>query len=136
MPTARRTLTLALLLVAAGSLAFATGAAVIDGDAATVPPGAPPAPPADGPHGGDACLNDAEVIPLAAPASDPTDATDVVNTIRERADSATDPATGIFDEDLGSGPLGTGGIVSPDDVPADSPLSPYELELADTDSGE
>lgn len=73
---------------------------------------------------------------LPAPASDPTDATDVVNTIRERADSATDPATGIFEDDLGSGPLGTGGIVSPDDVPADSPLSPYELELADTDSGE
>jgi len=64
------------------------------------------------------------------------DANDIAQTIRDRADSATNPATGIFEEDLGSGPLGTGGIVSPDDVPADSPLSPYELELADTDTGE
>jgi hypothetical protein len=73
-------------------------------------------------------------IPSAA--SDPTDATDIANEIRARANSATNPATGIFEEDLGSGPLGSDGIVSPSDVPSDSPLSAYELELADTDTGE
>ncbi|OTF07407.1 CARDB domain-containing protein [Halorubrum sp. SD612] len=61
MPTARRTLTLAILLVAAGSLAFATGAAVIDGDADTVADGDLAIQPADGPNGRYAYLNDDEI---------------------------------------------------------------------------
>jgi len=58
MPTTRRTLTLALLLVAAGSLAFATGATVVDGPADTVADGDLAVQPADGPNGQYAYLND------------------------------------------------------------------------------
>ncbi|MDB2275156.1 CARDB domain-containing protein [Halorubrum ezzemoulense] len=61
MTATRRTLTLALLLVAAGSLAFATGAAVIDGDADTVADGDLAIQPADGPNGRYAYLNDDEI---------------------------------------------------------------------------
>ncbi|WP_128904151.1 CARDB domain-containing protein [Halorubrum amylolyticum] len=61
MPTARRTLILALLLVAAGSLIFTTGAAVIDGDADTVADGDLAVQPADGPNGRYAFLNDDEI---------------------------------------------------------------------------
>ncbi|WP_050032779.1 CARDB domain-containing protein [Halorubrum halophilum] len=61
MPTARRTLILALVLVAAGSLIFTTGAAVIDGDADTVADGDLAIQPADGPNGQYAYLNDDEI---------------------------------------------------------------------------
>ncbi|TKX70091.1 CARDB domain-containing protein [Halorubrum sp. SP9] len=71
MPTARRTLTLALLLVAAGSLAFATGAAVIDGDADTVADGDLAIQPADGPNGRYAYLNDDDEIAIDVSASNP-----------------------------------------------------------------
>lgn len=69
--------------------------------------------------------------------SDPTTASDVAASIRERADSVTDPATGTFDEDFGGGgEFGSDGSVNPTTVPSDSPLSAYELEVADTDTGE
>ncbi|EMA61562.1 DUF1102 domain-containing protein [Halorubrum kocurii] len=71
MPTARRTLTLALLLVAAGSLAFATGAAVIDGPADTVADGDLAVQPADGPNGKYAYLNDDDEIAIDVSASNP-----------------------------------------------------------------
>jgi len=51
MPTTRRTPTLALLLAAAGSLMFATGAAVIDGDADTFADDEIAVQPAEGPNG-------------------------------------------------------------------------------------
>ncbi|TKX63368.1 CARDB domain-containing protein [Halorubrum sp. GN12_10-3_MGM] len=71
MSTTRRTLTLALLLVAAGSLAFATGAAVIDGDADTVADGDLAIQPADGPNGRYAYLNDDDEIAIDVSASNP-----------------------------------------------------------------
>ncbi|TKX35930.1 DUF1102 domain-containing protein [Halorubrum sp. CGM5_25_10-8B] len=71
MFTTRRTLTLALLLVAAGSLAFATGAVVIDGDADTVADGDLAIQPADGPNGRYAYLNDANEIAIDVSASNP-----------------------------------------------------------------
>ena len=71
MPTTRRTLTLALLLVAAGSLAFATGAAVVDGPADTVADGDLAVQPADGPNGKYAYLNDDDEIAIDVSASNP-----------------------------------------------------------------
>ncbi|OYR45037.1 CARDB domain-containing protein [Halorubrum sp. Hd13] len=71
MPTARRTLTLALLLVAAGSLAFATGAAVVDGPADTFADDDLAVQPADGPNGNYSYLNDANEIAIDVSASNP-----------------------------------------------------------------
>jgi len=71
MPTTRRTLTLALLLVAAGSLAFATGAAVVDGPADTVADGDLAIQPADGPNGRYAYLNNDDEITVDVSASNP-----------------------------------------------------------------
>lgn len=71
MPTARRTLTLALLLVAAGSLAFATGATVVNGPADTVADGDLAVHPADGPNGEYAYLNDDDEIAIDISASNP-----------------------------------------------------------------
>ncbi|MGQ3328878.1 CARDB domain-containing protein [Halorubrum sp. FL23] len=71
MPTARRTLILALLLVAAGSLIFTTGAAVIDGDADTFADDDIAVQPADGPNGQYAYLNDADEIAIDVSASNP-----------------------------------------------------------------
>ncbi|WP_424014378.1 CARDB domain-containing protein [Halorubrum xinjiangense] len=71
MSTTRRTLTLALLLVAAGSLAFATGAAVVDGPADTVADGDLAIQPADGPNGKYAYLNDDDEIAIDVSASNP-----------------------------------------------------------------
>ena len=70
MPTARRTLTLALFLVAAGSLAFATGAAVVDGPA-DFPDDNLAVQPADGPNGRYAYLNDDDEIAIDVSASNP-----------------------------------------------------------------
>ena len=70
MPTARRTLTLALFLVAAGSLAFATGAAVVDGPA-DFPDDDLAVQPADGPNGRYAYLNDDDEIATDVSASNP-----------------------------------------------------------------
>ncbi|PHQ39132.1 DUF1102 domain-containing protein [Halorubrum persicum] len=67
----RRTLILALLLVAAGSLAFATGAAVIDGDADTFADDKIAVQPADGPNGQYAYLNDDDEIAIDVSASNP-----------------------------------------------------------------
>jgi len=71
MPTTRRTLILALLLVATGSLIFTTGAAVIDGDADTVADGDLAVQPADGPNGQYAYLNDDDEIAIDISASNP-----------------------------------------------------------------
>jgi len=71
MPTARRTLILALLLVAAGSLIFTTGAAVIDGDADTFADDKIAVQPADGPNGQYAYLNDDDEIAIDVSASNP-----------------------------------------------------------------
>jgi len=71
MPTTRRTLTLALLLVAAGSLMFATGAAVIDGDADTFADDEIAVQPAEGPNGQYAYLNDDDEIAIDVSASNP-----------------------------------------------------------------
>ena len=71
MPTTRRTLTLALLLVAASALIFTTGAAVIDGDADTVADGDLAVQPADGPNGQYAYLNDDGEIAIDISASNP-----------------------------------------------------------------
>jgi hypothetical protein len=71
MFTFLRTLTLVLLLVAAGSLAFATGAAVIDGDADTVADGDLAVQPADGPNGNYSYLNDDDEIAIDVSASNP-----------------------------------------------------------------
>ncbi|WP_144924094.1 CARDB domain-containing protein [Halorubrum salsamenti] len=62
MPTARRTLILALFLIAAGSLIFTTGAAVVDGDADTFADDDLAVQPADGPNGNYAYLNDDDEI--------------------------------------------------------------------------
>ncbi|TKX42186.1 DUF1102 domain-containing protein [Halorubrum sp. SD690R] len=71
MPTARRTLTLTLLLVAAGSLIFTTGAAVVDGPADTAADGNLAVQPADGPNGQYAYLNDDDEIAIDVSASNP-----------------------------------------------------------------
>jgi len=71
MLTARRTLILALLLVAAGSLIFTTGAAVIDGDADTFAEERLAVQPADGPNGNYAYLNDDDEIVVDVSASNP-----------------------------------------------------------------
>ncbi|WP_435095798.1 CARDB domain-containing protein [Halorubrum sp. N11] len=71
MPTARRTLILALVFVAAGSLIFTTGAAVIDGPADTFAEDRLAIQPADGPNGQYAYLNDDDEIAIAVSASNP-----------------------------------------------------------------
>ncbi|KOX96786.1 CARDB domain-containing protein [Halorubrum tropicale] len=73
MSTARRTLTLILLLVAAGSLIFTTGAAVVDGPADTIADGDLAVQPADGPNGNGqyAYLNDDDEITVDVSASNP-----------------------------------------------------------------
>ncbi|OYR57018.1 hypothetical protein DJ83_18055 [Halorubrum ezzemoulense] len=71
MPTARRTLTLTLLLVAAGSLIFTTGAAVVDGPADTAADGNLAVQPADGPNGQYAYLNNDDEIAIDVSASNP-----------------------------------------------------------------
>ena len=71
MPTARRTLALALLLIAAGSLAFATGAAVVDGPVDSVADGDLAVQPTDGPNGRYAYLNDDDEIAVDVSASNP-----------------------------------------------------------------
>ncbi|GAA0536474.1 DUF1102 domain-containing protein [Halorubrum ejinorense] len=71
MSTTRRTLTLTLLLVAAGSLAFATGAAVIDGPADTVADGDLAIERADGPSGRYAYFDSDDEIAIDVSASNP-----------------------------------------------------------------
>ena len=71
MPTTRRNLTLALLLVAAGSLAFATGAAVVTDDADTFAEDRLAVQPADGPNGDYAYLNDDDEIAIDISAANP-----------------------------------------------------------------
>ena len=71
MPATRRTLTLALLLVAGGSLAFATGAAVVDGPADTFADDEIAVQPADGPNGRYAYLNEDDEIAIDVSASNP-----------------------------------------------------------------
>ena len=71
MFTTRRALTLTLLLVAAGSLLFATGAAVVDGPTDTVADGDLQIQPVDGPNGRYAYLNDADEIAIDISASNP-----------------------------------------------------------------
>ncbi|ACM56080.1 CARDB domain-containing protein [Halorubrum lacusprofundi] len=71
MPTARRTLIFALLLVAAGSLIFTTGAAVVDGPADTFADDDLAVQPADGPNGNYAYLNDDDEIVVDISASNP-----------------------------------------------------------------
>ncbi|QKY16085.1 DUF1102 domain-containing protein [Halorubrum sp. CBA1229] len=70
MPNTRRTLTLALLLVAAGSLAFATGAAVVNGPADFVDDDLA-VQPADGPNGDYAYLNNDDEIAIDISAANP-----------------------------------------------------------------
>ena len=71
MPTTRRTLTLALLLVAAATaLTFATGATVVN-NADTVADGDLAIQPADGPNGQYAYLNDDDEITIDISASNP-----------------------------------------------------------------
>jgi Protein of unknown function (DUF1102). len=62
MTTTRRTLILAVLLIAAGSLIFTTGAAVIDGEADTIADDRVTIQPANGPNGDYAYLNDDDEI--------------------------------------------------------------------------
>ncbi|EMA61796.1 CARDB domain-containing protein [Halorubrum lipolyticum] len=71
MPTARRTLFLALILVAAGSLILTTGAAVLDGPADTFADDDIAVQPADGPNGDYAYLNDDDEIVVDVSASNP-----------------------------------------------------------------
>ncbi|GAA0514259.1 CARDB protein [Halorubrum aquaticum] len=71
MPTARRTAILALLLVAAGSLAFATGAAVLDDPADTLADDRVAIQPADGPNGKYAYLNEDDEIVVDVSPSNP-----------------------------------------------------------------
>jgi hypothetical protein len=70
MPTARRTLTLALLLVAVSTLILTTGAAVVDGPA-DFPDDDLAIQPADGPNGQYAYLNDDDEIAIDISASNP-----------------------------------------------------------------
>lgn len=71
MPSARRTVILAVLLVAAGSLAFATGATVLDGEADTLADDRVAIQPADGPNGDYAYLNEDDEIAIDVSASNP-----------------------------------------------------------------
>ncbi|TKX54674.1 DUF1102 domain-containing protein, partial [Halorubrum sp. SS7] len=72
MSTARRILILVLLAAsAATALAFATGAAVVDGPADTVANGDLAIQPADGPNGRYAYLNDDDEIAIDVSASNP-----------------------------------------------------------------
>jgi hypothetical protein len=71
MPTARRTLTLALLLVAVSTLILTTGAAVVDGPADTVADGDLAVQTADGPNGNYAYLNDDDEIEIDVSATNP-----------------------------------------------------------------
>ena len=72
MSTARRTaIAIVLVAAAATALAFATGAAVIDGDADTVANGDLAIQPADGPNGQYAYLNDDDEIAIDVSASNP-----------------------------------------------------------------
>lgn len=71
MSSSRRTLILFLLFVAAGSLAFATGAAVIDGPTDAFADDRLAVQPADGPNGNYAYLNDDDEIVVDISASNP-----------------------------------------------------------------
>ncbi|WP_423996507.1 CARDB domain-containing protein [Halorubrum trapanicum] len=71
MPTVRRTLILAALVAAAGGLAFATGAAVVDGPADTFAEERLAVQPAEGPNGAYAYLNDADEIVVDVSGSNP-----------------------------------------------------------------
>jgi hypothetical protein len=71
MVSYRHILTLTLLLVAAGSLAFATGAAVVDGPADTVADGDLAIQPADGPNGRYAYFDSDDEIAVDVSASNP-----------------------------------------------------------------
>ncbi|MGM0718817.1 MAG: DUF1102 domain-containing protein, partial [Halobacteriota archaeon] len=71
MFTTRRTLTVALLLVAAVSLAFATGATVVNGPADTFADDELAVQPADGLNGDYAYLNDDEEIAIDISAANP-----------------------------------------------------------------
>ena len=66
-----RSLSLALLLLAAGSLAFATGAAVVDNPADIVADGDLAVQPADGPNGDYAYLNEDDEIAIDISAANP-----------------------------------------------------------------
>ncbi|SMO85013.1 CARDB domain-containing protein [Halorubrum cibi] len=67
----RRTAILAVLLVAAGSLAFATGAAVLDGEADTLADDRVAIQPADGPNGKYAYLNEDDEITVDVSPTNP-----------------------------------------------------------------
>ena len=70
MSTTRRTLTLAFLFVAAGSLVFTTGAAVVNGPADTFAEDRLAVQPAEGPNGDYAYLNeDDEIVVDISPAN-------------------------------------------------------------------
>ena len=71
MSTARRTLALALLGIAAVSLAFATGAAMLDGPADTGVDERLAVQPADGPNGNYSYLNDDDEIVVDISATNP-----------------------------------------------------------------
>lgn len=71
MTTRRRTAILALLLLAAASLALATGAAMVDGSADAVADGRIAIQPADGPNGDYAYLNDDGEIVVDVSATNP-----------------------------------------------------------------
>ncbi|PHQ44449.1 DUF1102 domain-containing protein, partial [Halorubrum sp. C3] len=71
MSTVRRTLLLAVLVAAAGGLAFATGAAVVDGPADTFAEERLAVQPVDGPNGAYAYLNDDDEIVVDVSGSNP-----------------------------------------------------------------
>ena len=71
MSTVRRTLVLAALVAAAGGLAFATGAAVVDGPADTFAEERLAVQPVDGPNGAYAYLNDDDEIVVDVSGSNP-----------------------------------------------------------------
>ena len=71
MSTVRRTLLLAALVAAAGGLAFATGAAVVDGPADTFAEDRLAVQPVEGPNGAYAYLNDDDEIVVDVSASNP-----------------------------------------------------------------
>jgi hypothetical protein len=71
MSTVRRTLLLAALVAAAGGLAFATGAAVVDGPADTFAEERLAVQPVEGPNGAYAYLNDDDEIVVDVSGSNP-----------------------------------------------------------------
>ena len=71
MSTVRRTLLLAVLVAAAGGLAFATGAAVVDGPADTFAEERLAVQPVDGPNGAYAYLDDDDEIVVDVSGSNP-----------------------------------------------------------------